>query len=163
MAQISAPAAAAVRIPTYTTTLNYLIRFYPRYTSFWVQNYAAQNRFLAPTSGQDGLLTSAAQLINAFNVDTVYASVLNMNLSKEPEILTIPPRETGVFSMLTLDIWGNVFNTGIPTDRPGTYAPGAARLAGRTAARGDQGDGALPADRCGRSAPTGIPGRAPAM
>jgi hypothetical protein len=105
----------------YATTLNYLIRFYPRYLTYWVQNAAPANRFISPISGSDGLLTSQATLINAFNVDTVYASVLNMNLSRGPEILTIPPA-AGVFSMLTLDVWGSVFQTGIPTDRPGTYA-----------------------------------------
>ncbi len=101
--------------------MNYLIRFYPRYLTYWVQNAAPGNRFISPISGSDGLLTSKATLINAFNVDTVYASALNMNLSQGPEILTIP-KAAGAFSMLTLDVWGGVFQTGIPTDRPGTYA-----------------------------------------
>ena len=108
-AQLSAPAAASADV-TYTTTLNYLIRFYPRYLTSWLEANAPQNRFLAPTSAQDGLLTSTARTINAFNVDTVYASVLNMNVSQGPRILTIP-QSTSTFSLLTLDVWGSVFRT----------------------------------------------------
>ena len=120
----AAPAAAAPAASgdvTYATTRDYLIRFYPRYLTYWVQNYAARNRFIAPIYGPDGLLTSTARLINAFNVDTVYASVLNMDLSQGPEILTIPQAK-GVFSMLTLNVWGSAFSSGIPTDQAGTYA-----------------------------------------
>ena len=120
VAQLSAPAAVGADV-TYSTTLNYLIRFYPRYLTAWLESTAPQNRFLAPTSALDGLLTSDARTINAFNVDTVYASVLNMNVSQGPEILTVP-QSTSTTSLLSLDVWGSVFDTGIKTDQPGTYA-----------------------------------------
>jgi len=121
--QASAPqTAAAAADATYTTTLNYLTRFYPRYLTAWLGETAPQNTFLAPTSGLDGLLTSDARTINAFNVDTVYASVLNMNVSKGPEILTVP-QSTSTASLLSLDVWGTVFDTGIKVDhQAGKYA-----------------------------------------
>ena len=120
--QASAPqTAAASGNVTYTTTLNYLIRFYPRYLTYWIQNTAPKNQLLTLITGPDGLINSNARIINAMNVDTVYASLFNMDVTTEPVIFTIP-QNTGTFSLLTLDVWGTVFNTGIPTDRPGTYA-----------------------------------------
>jgi hypothetical protein len=115
-----AKAAAAGQTP-YTTTLNYAIRFYPRFINAWVAGVAPKNTLVGPLYGPDGLLTSQARLINAFNVDTVYAGSFDLDLSAGPEILTVP-RTSVTFSMNTYDVWGNVFPSGIPTDRPGIYA-----------------------------------------
>ena len=117
----SAAAVGARADATYRTTLDYLIRFYPRYLTYWTQGMAPKNRFVTPISGQDGLLTSKARVINAFNVDTVYATAFTVDPSGEPQILTIP-ETAGTFSLLTLDVWGNVFESGVPTDQPGIYA-----------------------------------------
>lgn len=55
----------------------------------------------------------------SINVDTVYASFY-LDLSQGPQIFTIPA--TGVtYSLLTLDVFGDVFPTNIQPQTPGTY------------------------------------------
>jgi hypothetical protein len=56
----------------------------------------------------------------AINVDTIYASAY-LDLTAQPVILTIPPT-TNTYSVLALDPYGNVFDSGIPPQPPGTYA-----------------------------------------
>ena len=98
-----------------------MIRFFPRVMTWWYQQNGTTNRMITPIAPDNGLLTSQSRVINAFNVDTVYASCPNVDVSQQPVILTIP-KPTGTFSISTLDVWGQVFNPGIPTDRGGTYA-----------------------------------------
>jgi hypothetical protein len=55
----------------------------------------------------------------SINVDTLYASAY-LDLSAGPQILTIP--KTGVtYSLLTLDVFGDVFKTSIQPQTPGKY------------------------------------------
>jgi hypothetical protein len=56
----------------------------------------------------------------AINVDTIYASSY-LDLTAQPVILTIPPA-TNTYSILALDPYGNVFDSGIPPQTTGTYA-----------------------------------------
>ena len=106
---------------TYETTTDYVTRFYPRYPTFWIQSVAPKNRFIAPISRPNGLLPPVAKLVNAFNTDTIYASSVNTDLSEEPDILTMPPY-ANTSSLLTVDVWGNVFKTGIVPGVAGVYA-----------------------------------------
>jgi hypothetical protein len=56
----------------------------------------------------------------AINVDTFYASTF-LQLAAEPVVLTIPST-TVTYSILTLDPYGDIFDSGIPAQTPGTYA-----------------------------------------
>jgi hypothetical protein len=97
---------------TYTTSLNYAIRFYPRFLTFFQQNYARENKFTGPDS-----MGPRYGLVVAPNNDTVYGEAF-VNLSQGPDILTIPKTNVS-YSLLTLDVWGDVFDTGI--SGAGTY------------------------------------------
>jgi hypothetical protein len=64
----------------------------------------------------------------AINVDTIYASSF-LDLTKEPIVLTIPPTSV-MYSILTLDAYCNVFDSGIPKQTAGSFAltvPGFSR------------------------------------
>lgn len=119
----SSPSAGAASSgqAAYATTTRYVIRFFPRLQTWWYQQLALTNRMIAPIGPDNGLLTSRARLVNAFNVDTVYASSARVDVSKQPVVFTIP-KPNGTFSLATVDVWGEVFSSGIPTDRGGTYA-----------------------------------------
>jgi hypothetical protein len=54
------------------------------------------------------------------NDDTLYAQ-FHLDLSQGPQVLTIPAT-TAHYSILSLDVFGDVFHTSIPSDTPGTYA-----------------------------------------
>ena len=121
-----ARAAAVNRQAAYTTTLNYAIRYYPRFFSYFIQKYVTAagslNRFTyALTSPTSGLVGDQFRLVNAINVDTTYGAMLGLDLSKGPQILTMPGYDH-VASMLNLDVFEQVFNTGIDPTAKGTYA-----------------------------------------
>ena len=126
-ANSAAPArAAAAGNSAYTTTLNYVIRYYPRYISWFIQQYignsGGHNRFTVPeTPPSSGLTSPNFRLINAINVDTTYGGCMDMDLSQGPQILTMPAY-AHVASLLTLNVFGQVFNTGIVPGVAGTYA-----------------------------------------
>jgi hypothetical protein len=56
----------------------------------------------------------------SINVDTIYASFY-LDLSQGPQTFTIPQTDVH-YSLLTLDVFGDVFPTSIPAQTPGTYA-----------------------------------------
>jgi hypothetical protein len=58
-------------------------------------------------------------MVVAINDDTLYASTF-LSLEAEPVILTVP-QTTTTYSILTLDRYGNVFDSGIPSGTPGIY------------------------------------------
>ena len=128
-ANSAAPArAAAAGQAAYTTSLNYVIRYYPRYLSWFIQQYlgsiGGRNRFTIPESSPTalgGLTSPNFRLINAINVDTTYGGCMVMDLSEGPMILTMPAY-AHVASLLTLDAFAQVFNTGIVPGVAGTYA-----------------------------------------
>jgi len=59
-------------------------------------------------------------IVVAINDDTLYASSL-LDLKDQPVIVTIP-ETTATYSILTLDPFGNIFESGINSETPGTYA-----------------------------------------
>jgi hypothetical protein len=99
-------------------TVAYVERFYPLWFSHnqyqltgKVGNY---NRLVAPKR-----ISPLYQVVVAINDDTLYASVY-LNLTAEPVILTIPST-SATYSILTLDPYGNVFDSGIPRQTAGTF------------------------------------------
>ncbi len=99
--------------------MQYVIRFWPRYISF------NQQRFATRIHGPDRLLgprTMGPQFrsVNAINDDTLYCTAF-VDLRHGPAILTIPATKA-TYSILALDVFGNVFNSGIKPQTPGTYA-----------------------------------------
>ena len=126
-ASSAAPArAAAAGQAAYTTTLNYVLRYYPRYFSYWIQKYVTNagsvNRFTyALTSNSSGLVGDQFRIVNAINVDTTYGAILGLDLTKGPQILTMPGYDH-VASILNLNVFEQVFNSGIDPTAKGTYA-----------------------------------------
>jgi hypothetical protein len=97
----------------FETTVAYVVQFYPLW--FTYNQAAVFNRLVGPER-----VTPLYQSVVAINVDTIYASAY-LNLTGEPLILTIPPA-TNTYSILALDPYGDVFDSGIPPQTPGIYA-----------------------------------------
>lgn len=123
VAVLTAPSAgAASAMPTiaasanpYSVALNYTIRFYPRFLTYFQASLGSVNRL----SGPD-VMGPQYGIVVAPNDDTVYAEFF-LDLAKGPQIFTIPST-TDTYSLLTLDVWGNVLKTTIEKQTPGTYA-----------------------------------------
>ncbi len=118
-AALAPVSAAATTRPTaakpyFSVAQNYTIRYYPRFLTYVQQSLGGFNRLAGPN--RVGPLYG---YVVSINVDTLYASFF-LNLSSGPEIFTVP--KTGVtYSLLTLDVFGDVFKTSIPAQTPGTY------------------------------------------
>ena len=101
------------------TTKQYVIRFWPRYISYVTQNTIVRlhgfNSLLGPTT-----INPQFHAIVAINDDTRYAFAM-VNLSNGPVVLTIPPTSV-VYSLLVIDLFGNVIPVSIKPPAPGTYA-----------------------------------------
>src|SRR5690349_8551007 len=114
----AAPTAAAQAATAAQTTKQYVIRFWPRYISFGQQTAAfvgvGANRLTGVVK-----MGPKFRIVNLINDDTVYSSGF-VDLRKGPVVVTIPPT-TAVYSILQLDVWGNVLS-GIPSEKPGAYA-----------------------------------------
>jgi hypothetical protein len=107
------PAAPAAK-PYFSVAENYTIRYYPRFMTYFQQSLSGVNRIAGPN--RVGPLYG---FVVSINVDTIYASFY-LDLSQGPQIFTIP--KTGVtYSLLTLDVFGDVFPTNIKSQTPGTY------------------------------------------
>jgi len=107
------PAAPAAN-PYFSVAQNYTIRYYPRFMTYFQQSFSGVNRLAGPS--RVGPLYG---FVVSINVDTLYASAY-LDLSAGPQILTIP--KTGVtYSLLTLDVFGDVFKTSIQPQTPGKY------------------------------------------
>ena len=108
-------AAAAAQSPYYSVALNYTVRYYPRFMTYFQKSLGGVNRIAGPN--RVGPLYG---FVVSINVDTIYASFY-LDLSQGPQVFTIP--KTGVtYSLLTLDVFGDVFKTSIQPQTPGTYA-----------------------------------------
>jgi hypothetical protein len=98
----------------FSTAENYTIRYYPRFLTYVQQSLGGFNRLAGPA--RVGPLYG---YVVSINVDTLYASFF-LDLSQGPQIFTIP--KTGVtYSLLTLDVFGDAFNSTIKSQTPGTY------------------------------------------
>jgi hypothetical protein len=67
------------------------------------------------------LIGDQFRIVNAINVDTTYGGILSLDLTKGPQILTMPGYDH-VASILNLDVFGQAFNSGIDPKAKGTYA-----------------------------------------
>lgn len=115
----SGPSAKAL-----ATTVEYVSTFYPLWFTYYQSQVATQNRLVGPAR-----VSSLYHIVVAINVDTLYASTF-LSLAAQPVILTVPASST-VYSVLTLDPYGNVFESGVPSQPPGTsLAPATYALAG---------------------------------
>jgi hypothetical protein len=105
------PGSAVPKLGVASTTLNYVIRFYPRAYSWLFQRVARPNTLIQVRTGPDGLLGPKVKIGSAPNLDTVYGATFNMDLSRGPVILTLPKYDLN-YSQLVLDIYGNVLEPG---------------------------------------------------
>lgn len=92
-----------------------MVQFYPRWFTNAQATIVPANRLIGPVR-----ISPVYHIVVAINDDTIYASSF-VNLATEPVVLTIPQSSVS-YSLLTLDAWGNVFQTSIPAGTPGTYA-----------------------------------------
>jgi hypothetical protein len=123
-AQAQAAIAAQARASEYyATSLDYVIRFRARITTWWMQRLAETagtvNVISSLRTGPEGLIGPPVRLIAGPNVDNVYGALPALDLRGGPQILTIPPTSV-VFSIAHEDAWGDYFD-GVPA-KPGTYA-----------------------------------------
>jgi hypothetical protein len=105
--------------PAYAVARRYVIRFYPLWFSVDFQQMLSGREVLAGPA----TMTPDFGFIVAPNVDTVYA-LATVDVSDEPQILTIPPTPT-VYSVMTADMFGTIYQTKLQTQFkgvPGTYA-----------------------------------------
>src|SRR5829696_4667480 len=99
----------------FSTTVAYFAQFYPLWFTYNQSRFANHNRFAGPDK-----VTAVYQIVVAINVDTLYASSF-LELAAEPMILTLP-ETTATYSMLTVNAYGDIFQTGIPSGTAGIYA-----------------------------------------
>ncbi|MEO6090272.1 MAG: DUF1214 domain-containing protein [Umezawaea sp.] len=107
--------ASADRKSAYDTTRDYVIRYYPRFMSFTQESMGRPNTLVGPAT-----MGPEYGVVVAVNDDTLYASAF-VDVAEEPQVLTIPQPQT-VYSLLTLDRFGNVFDTSIPSQGHGAFA-----------------------------------------
>ncbi len=90
----------------FTTTVAYVVQFYPLWFTYNQSLGATRNRLVGPDR-----ISPAYQTVVAVNVDTLYASTF-LDLTAQPVILTIPAT-AATYSVLTLDPYGDIFDSGI--------------------------------------------------
>jgi hypothetical protein len=113
-AAASARHTASTARPFFSVAENYTIRYYPRFMTYFQQNLGGFNRLAGPN--RVGPLYG---YVVSINVDTLYASFF-LDLSQGPRIFTIPPTDV-TYSLLTLDVFGDAFQTKIKSQTPGKY------------------------------------------
>jgi hypothetical protein len=100
----------------FDTTVAYVVQFYPLWFTYnQSTTFGTPNRLVGPER-----VSPLYQTVVAINVDTIYASAY-LDLTAQPVILTIPPT-TNTYSVLALDPYGDVFDSGIPAQTSGTFA-----------------------------------------
>jgi hypothetical protein len=99
----------------YDVTLNYVVRFYPRWFTFRQQNLGQLNTLAGPAS-----MSPLFGFVVAPNDDTYYASAY-VDVRREPVVVTIPST-TVTYSILTMDAYGDIFTTNMVAGRAGKYA-----------------------------------------
>ena len=105
----------------FVTTYDYVVQFYPLWFTYYQSKIANRNRFIGPDR-----ISPLYHSVVAINDDTLYASTF-LDLGTQPLVVTVPPT-LAIYSVLTLDPYGNVFDSGIangdnfPSENPGgTY------------------------------------------
>lgn len=107
---------AASVAETLAITRAYVTEFYPLWFTYLQTKVAPHNQLIGPNK-----ISPLYQAVVAINDDTVYANT-PVNVGSEPVILTVPSTRA-TYSVLNLDVYGNVFESGIQSQRAGaTYA-----------------------------------------
>jgi hypothetical protein len=111
--------SAAQATAQYQTTKQYVIRFWPRYLSFYQQlaitRVHGAGTFLGP-NGMNPLYNTVV----AVNNDTLYCSSF-VDTRLGPAVMTIPATKV-TYSLLALNVFGDAIKTNIKPQTPGTYA-----------------------------------------
>src|SRR5262249_40362142 len=89
--------------------------FYPLWFTFYQSHLGSFNQLAGPER-----VTPVYKLVVLINVDTLYASAF-LDLTAEPIIVDIPKTRV-IYSILSLDPYGDIFQSGIEAGTPGTYA-----------------------------------------
>ena len=97
----------------YVTTASYVETFYPLWFTYYQSRLTLTggNRIVGPDN-----ISAIYQVVVAINDDTLYGSTF-LDLTQQPVILTIPTTIAS-YSVLNLDPFGNVFDSGIPSHPP---------------------------------------------
>lgn len=99
----------------FKTTQSYVIQFYPLWFTYFQSQASSTNHLIGPVR-----ISDIYHAVVAINDDTLYASTV-LSVAKEPAILTIP-RTRNTYSILSLDLYGNILDLDITAGTPGTYA-----------------------------------------
>src|SRR5690348_13885936 len=105
--------AAPAAKPYFSVAENYTIRYYPRFMTYFQQSLGGFNRLAGPKS-----VGPLYGYVVSINVDTLYASFF-LDVSGGPQIFTIPKTDV-TYSLLTLDVFGNAFQTSIQPQTHGS-------------------------------------------
>lgn len=122
----------------YRVAYDYTVRFYPRFFT-WIQFKINSDNSRREGAGENiaNRLTGPLgmgpeyKVVVAINDDTIYAEAF-LDVSDGPVILTIPPYPNK-YSILQLDVYGNIFSTALSSAPPsdgGVYAFVAGDYAG---------------------------------
>ena len=114
-ASAAQPAASAAQ-----TTYQYVIRFWPRWITYF-QQVAFPVAIGVDRLGGPKVMGPMFRVVNLINNDTLYTAGA-VNLSNGPVVLTIPPT-TVTYSILPLSVFGVLVpGISIPSQTPGHYA-----------------------------------------
>ncbi len=102
----------------FATTKAYVEQFYPLWFTHSQASIGQVNQLFGPDR-----ISPLYQAVVAINNDTLYASA-RIEVGDQPAILTVPETEAG-YSILSLDPYGNVFDSGLPSKPSGTVTPEA--------------------------------------
>lgn len=91
------------------------MEFYPLWFTYYQSLYSSRNRLVGPDR-----ISSLYQIVVAINDDTLYASTV-LDLSAQPLILTVPSTPV-IYSVLTLDAYGNIIPNAIEAQAPAVFA-----------------------------------------
>ncbi len=94
----------------------YTIEFYPLWFTHQQSFLASKNQLIGPDR-----ISPLYQAVVAINDDTLYAST-PIDVATEPVIVTVPPTDAG-YSVLSLDPYGNVLPSPVPSKPSGTISP----------------------------------------
>lgn len=98
------------------TTQAYVEQYYPLWFTHHQSRLIPNNQLVGPDR-----ISAIYHAVVAINDDTLYASTA-VNFSSGPVILSVP-ETAGCYSVLVLDAYGNVLETGVPSQPPGTTFP----------------------------------------
>jgi hypothetical protein len=103
-------------VDIFTTTQNYVQTFYPLWFTYRQFQVVPHNQFIGPDE-----ILPLYQGVVAINDDTLYASS-PIDVTTAPVTLTVPETAAG-YSVLLLDPYGNVYESGVPSKPAGVFTP----------------------------------------